>query len=203
MSKKLIITNILSITLAVAGTLFAVGCSDNGAGDPDAPARSLEDAPFDRVKVYIPKTDEDQKRLHEHKEVNGLNLSLFSKEELTMEYTEFSHSYQLVADQNGEPQLQEVQASPEEIMEVEQKQTLTFQTTEAGRVKLESQREGIGGHAACYLDEADATDNTLATRYLLCQGNLLVIEKDVDQEEDADTEDDADAEGDADAEDDA
>ena len=188
MNQKLIITNLLSVTIAVAGTLFAIGCADDSATKPD-PARSIENAPFNKVKVYVPKTEEDLQKLEQAKGNNFGSLVMLTKEQLTMEFTNFSHAYQLIENSNEELQLEEIQVSPEETLEVEHKQNLTLIEGEEG-LKFESRRDGIEAHASCPLSDADATDNTLATRYLLCQGNLLVIEKEVTQDDDSETSDD-------------
>ena len=44
MSKKLIITNILSVTIAVTGTLFAIGCADNDKSNKLDPVTALNDS---------------------------------------------------------------------------------------------------------------------------------------------------------------
>lgn len=187
--------NHLLVAVAAISALVAVGCSE-GEQDlrADADARqSIGEMPFNTVKVYIPKSEEDSKRLREAKE-NGLSLILFSKEELTVDYTDFSHAYQMIGQPNGEFQLEEIEeeVSPEETGEVDSKQILTLLKEDEG---FHSERTEIGSKANCYLKDADATDPTLATRYMLCHGNLLVIEKEIPQTEEVDAENqEADAE---------
>ena len=179
--NKLIITNLLSVTIAVAGTLLAIGCANDAAKTPN-PTTSIENAPFNKVKVYIPKTEEDLQLIEEAFETNAI-LSVFSKEQLTAQYTDFSHSYQLIEDNNEELQLEEVQLSLEETWEANPKQNLTLEKVEE-ELNFKSQIEGKDDQL-CPLGNAYATDNRLATRYLLCHGNLLVIEKEVTQDDEA------------------
>ena len=133
---------------------------------PETPPTNsiVEDGAFNKVKVYIPKTKQHWITLRD-----ASSLVAFSKKDLTR-YTDFSHSYQLIQDDNEDLQLEEIQyLFPEENMDdVAKKQRLTL-ITEEEELKFESRRDGIGGHASCPLSNAEATDPTEATRYLLAK----------------------------------
>ena len=96
MNKKLIITNLLSVTIAITGTIFAIGCADdkngannvaNNGADSGADTR---DAVTEPAYTYKEKVQElatelhSEQRLHQHSEPFSLEIEKVSGQVFTI-----------------------------------------------------------------------------------------------------------------------